>query len=1045
MNITTRTLRQAALIIVIVICTTLYASSGAYAHWPRGSFHQAHDVGIDTISPIPSVVMNDATGTFEVLLINSEGARKVAELQGIHSGITMAQSIHVKLSPKGGYVACLYDANDSGSTTLTIINISDGKTAFTTTTSPFTREQAFSQIPSFLWMSEDELSFTKVTYPKTDTTSDTQDQLNFSGELWKVTVSNEKAERLATGQIFRVLGFSNDRLDAYITRIIPFHSLAEWRREGFGIIRLDKGESKYLWPTDEEAKRIVTGEADTYYDFQIVNGSDEQQQLTFFTRHLGNSPYVVQVADLATETAKTRQTLGVAQVSTDKGREYIEYVDPYQVIWSPSTGQMIPNPWQLSSALGKFDEWLIGHSGNDVVTQDGSNIVRFWSEDGTLLKELLLHQSEKPALAFASGKDVLYTPASTNYVSNAAINWSVPYLHQLRDTEDAFDGHGACGPTSAVMALAYFNKLRPNPLWIPAFQRFTVFGRYVTHQYSATPACVSAQNYNQTKPDFLGHGAFAGANGQVYVASSGSDVNMINSYLRSQDLGTYLQFGATPNALKQELDGGAIVILGTTQTTAGHILVVRGYTTSGDNFIINDPAGYINNTGGIDWNANGEERIYSWNDLTTRGGPPVWYLAVYGSHYLTNVRYDTIAQSSIAIQNSYGTYGANVDVCLMDPSGTKNAGSKSVWISANGRYSFGSSDLPWGFAGSAVIRPNQTGVGSVLLNSNPWKIYDYASTRSELATNESYIPWYACNFNSWNSTLTVQNANTLSESNAVTAYHYNQWGNLVAQQTITLSPWQQNTLNLCSGSGYYGSVKLVGENGKPIAASVVHQHPTVDSIAYEGVSFPRSIANAPSLVKNFANGYQSSLNFQSLASNSVYIDYYGAVQYSKPVSVNGSTVAYLPDEPIQAYAWSGAASMSTAGPMAVAEHFASPNGGALGYPLVSKTYPRLIMPRIRTDRAMSKDASITILNPSYGSVAVTVSLYSVNGALASSYNLSIQPRSTVSLYYEIPNTFDGSGVIIGVNGAPVAAVVHESDGSSKSVGYEALPLGNIVP
>lgn len=131
--------------------------------------------------------------------------------------------------------------------------------------------------------------------------------------------------------------------------------------------------------------------------------------------------------------------------------------------------------------------------------------------------------------------------------------------------------------------------------------------------------------------------------------------------------------------------------------------------------------------------------------------------------------------------------------------------------------------------------------------------------------------------------------------------------------------------------------------------------------------------------------------------------------------------------------------------MAVAEHFASPNGGALGYPLVSKTYPRLIMPRIRTDRAMSKDASITILNPSYGSVAVTVSLYSVNGALASSYNLSIQPRSTVSLCYEIPNTFDGSGVIIGVNGAPVAAVVHESDGSSKSVGYEALPLGNIVP
>src|SRR5262245_3460562 len=68
------------------------------------------------------------------------------------------------------------------------------------------------------------------------------------------------------------------------------------------------------------------------------------------------------------------------------------------------------------------------------------------------------------------------------------VNWSVPYIHQICDTEDTFNGINACGPTSAVMVLAAFQRLVPNPITIsttPCGPAHTSsYGFYVTREYS---------------------------------------------------------------------------------------------------------------------------------------------------------------------------------------------------------------------------------------------------------------------------------------------------------------------------------------------------------------------------------------------------------------------------------------------------------------------------------------------------------------------------------------------------------------------------------
>jgi hypothetical protein len=170
----------------------------------------------------------------------------------------------------------------------------------------------------------------------------------------------------------------------------------------------------------------------------------------------------------------------------------------------------------------------------------------------------------------------------------------VPYIHQVYDVPDGHDGSGACGPSSMLMVLGYFDKIAPKP----------TLGRY--------GALVPAIETAVCEPNL----------GAVHA-------KMLN-YLRPTfpHVSIFYENKATWPRVKAELDAGRPVILGTRVTPAGHLMVARGYLSDG-RLLVNDPAGDRDQaarrpdggwspTGVRYWNAYGNQAAYDWDALQVR-------------------------------------------------------------------------------------------------------------------------------------------------------------------------------------------------------------------------------------------------------------------------------------------------------------------------------------------------------------------------------------------------------------------------------------------
>ncbi len=239
-------------------------------------------------------------------------------------------------------------------------------------------------------------------------------------------------------------------------------------------------------------------------------------------------------------------------------------------------------------------------------------------------------QSEMP--------DVIVQPQSTH---RDVVNLSVPYVHQVFDTADDFNGHCACGPTSAVMALAYFQKIPPNSMTVNAGGRHTTdYGRYVSEEYEA-----NGHRFNErqslcgtssgTRPAAWGSTTIGGLayayKVESYLRRHGIDVEFSdrNSTSVEQDKA----------ALRQALDQGFPVIVSTTMKRLEHIVLVRGYTD--DNyFILNDPYGSPNATNYTSGNSRDGENVRvrfpspEWTRIK-------WFIIVKGQGGTNGPRRDT--------------------------------------------------------------------------------------------------------------------------------------------------------------------------------------------------------------------------------------------------------------------------------------------------------------------------------------------------------------------------------------------------------------------
>lgn len=214
----------------------------------------------------------------------------------------------------------------------------------------------------------------------------------------------------------------------------------------------------------------------------------------------------------------------------------------------------------------------------------------------TLLTSLPQLSVNAKILAVANQKETIQAPDAPE---GDVVNYSVPMIHQLWDTADSFNGSWACGPTSAVMALAYYNKLTPQAINVSYPSPHTSsFGFYVSNVYSAYGYSFSRAQRDPSGR--LAYGAYGHATDggqawawriQDYLSKHG-----IPNEFSDRTRTTYQQ---DFDYIKAQLNQGYLPIVGRSfrlnGVGYGHLVIVRGYT-SDNKLIINDP--YGNQMGG---------------------------------------------------------------------------------------------------------------------------------------------------------------------------------------------------------------------------------------------------------------------------------------------------------------------------------------------------------------------------------------------------------------------------------------------------------------
>jgi len=199
----------------------------------------------------------------------------------------------------------------------------------------------------------------------------------------------------------------------------------------------------------------------------------------------------------------------------------------------------------------------------------------------------------------------LFLPLTFSQNASAAVTiQNVPYIHQVYDTPDWFNGHWACGATSAMMAIAYYGIL---PYWdctvsVP-YPHVSHWGRYICEIYT-----YNNYTYNIGSADPSGNIAYGGY-GYITQNDWEDTKGHMAEYFTKHGLSSYVDWSPTWAELKAEIDAGHPVVLLTSLTSAGHYVLAVGYYTGQYSVIVHDPYG-DKNQGYM--NYNGAYVTYDW-------------------------------------------------------------------------------------------------------------------------------------------------------------------------------------------------------------------------------------------------------------------------------------------------------------------------------------------------------------------------------------------------------------------------------------------------
>jgi len=195
-------------------------------------------------------------------------------------------------------------------------------------------------------------------------------------------------------------------------------------------------------------------------------------------------------------------------------------------------------------------------------------------------------------------------PPSPSWRSSPVVIPGVPYLHQVYDTPNHFNGHWACNATSAVMTLAYYGVIDKwdTTVDVPS-PHVSSYGNYVSEIYT-----VNGHTLDVGSADPNGNIAYGGY-GYIVQGDWEDTKGHMAEYIGFHGPESSVDWSPSWDKLVAEIDAQHPFVVLTSLTTAGHYIVNIGYHTDQHTAVFNDPygnknAGYMNYDGAgaqYDW------------------------------------------------------------------------------------------------------------------------------------------------------------------------------------------------------------------------------------------------------------------------------------------------------------------------------------------------------------------------------------------------------------------------------------------------------------
>lgn len=170
------------------------------------------------------------------------------------------------------------------------------------------------------------------------------------------------------------------------------------------------------------------------------------------------------------------------------------------------------------------------------------------------------------------------------------LSGTVPYIHQVYDSPDWFNGHWACNATSALMGINYYSIL---PHWdctcSTPWTHTSHYGRYIAEVYSH-----NGYTYNISSPDPNGTASYGGY-GYIVRNNWLDTKGYMRDYFVQHGLESSVDWSPTWAELQAEVNNDYPCVVLTSLTTAGHYILTVGYFDAQHTAVFYDPYGNKNN------------------------------------------------------------------------------------------------------------------------------------------------------------------------------------------------------------------------------------------------------------------------------------------------------------------------------------------------------------------------------------------------------------------------------------------------------------------